>query len=253
MGHVASSSWPNSGEAGAPAGLFPLIARRYDLLNRIISFGQDLHWRRLAAARCMPLTQGRVLDVATGTGDQLLALARVLDPGCQLVGLDSCSTMLGRAQEKISRQYGRASIYLCRAEALNLPFRDGSFAAVTMSFAIRNFPQRLRALSEARRVLIHGGRLVILEASVPDNGFVRLLFRAYCRFIMPLCAGMLSGHFAAYRYLCDSIFHFPPPDEFRALLSKAGFTPLQEESFSLGAARLYLALTAPDQPKGFSP
>ncbi len=243
MRSTAHSAPGERAVAGAPRGLFQLLARRYDLVNRLISFGQDVRWRRLAAERCLPLNHGRFLDVATGTGDQLLALARARGQGGLFVGIDISSAMLAMAQRKLAHQPGRGNLCLCRAEALHLPFRARSFCGVTMAFAIRNFPQRLQALAEARRVLAPGGHLVILEATVPERRLWRLLFRLYCRFLMPLWAGIFGGPVAAYRYLGDSIFAFPPPREFCHLLVQAGFVQPQALSLTLGSAHLFVAFT----------
>ncbi|MBC7188046.1 MAG: ubiquinone/menaquinone biosynthesis methyltransferase [Calditrichaeota bacterium] len=236
--------------------MFGLIAPCYDLLNRLISFGQDKGWRRAAATWCGPLAEFGVLDIATGTGDQLLALARMGSPPRSLVGIDAAKDMLGRGRRKLNALRPPVRAHFSQAEAHSLPFKERSFGAVTMSFAIRNFADRLQALCEARRVLVPGGRLVVLEAGVPEKPALRLLFLVYCRYVMPNLAGLLSGQRRAYRYLCDSIFCFPRPQEFCRLLAQAGFTVLHMENLAFGAAKIFVATGAamPDaQADGFSP
>lgn len=220
------------------------MAPCYDLLNRLISFGQDKGWRRAAAAWCGPLAQFGVLDIATGTGDQLLALARTVNPPRPLVGIDATKEMLGRGRRKLHTRRPPVRAHLCQAEAHSLPFKERSFGAVTMSFAIRNFADRLQALREAQRVLVPGGQLVILEAGVPEKPALRLLFPVYCRYVMPNLAGLLSGQWRAYRYLCDSIFCFPPPQEFCRLLARAGFIVPHVESLAFGTAKIFVATAA---------
>ncbi|MGQ9559208.1 MAG: ubiquinone/menaquinone biosynthesis methyltransferase [Candidatus Oleimicrobiaceae bacterium] len=233
---------PRSGGAGgAPPGLFRLVARRYDLLNRLISFDQDRRWRRKAAAACLSVQPHAVLDVGTGTADQLLALHKLLPTSTRLVGLDSEEEMLWRAKQKLAGAPNAHLFSLCRADALHLPFQDGVFGAVTMAFAIRNFGDRLQALGEARRVLTPDGLLVVLEASIPQRKLFRTLFTIYCRRLMPAIAGSLTGQRAAYRYLYDSILSFPPPPEFCLLLRQAGFRVGKVLSFGFGAASLFTA------------
>lgn len=230
-----------AGAEGAPPGLFRRVARRYDLLNRLISFGQDRRWRRKAAAACLSGQGHDVLDVGTGTADQLLALHKLFPTSTRLVGLDSEKEMLWRAKQKLARTPNAHFFSLCRADALHLPFRDGVFGAVTMAFAIRNFGNRQQALAEVRRVLTPDGLLVILEASIPQRKLFRTLFTIYCRHLMPAIAGSLTGQRAAYRYLYDSILSFPPPPEFCLLLSQAGFRVGKVLSVGFGAARLFTA------------
>ncbi len=226
---------------GAPPGLFGGVARRYDLLNRLISFGQDRRWRRKAAAACLSANGRKVLDVGTGTADQLVALRKALGTETHLIGVDSEKEMLWRAKQKLARSPNGHAFRLCRADALHLPFDDGVFAAVTMAFAIRNFSDRLQALAEARRVLAPDGLLVILEASVPQSKLFRPFFTLYCRHLMPAIAGVLAGQRAAYRYLYDSILSFPSPPEFCLLLRQASFGVAKVLSLGLGVARLFTA------------
>jgi demethylmenaquinone methyltransferase/2-methoxy-6-polyprenyl-1,4-benzoquinol methylase len=151
--------------------------------------------------------------------------------------------MLRQAAQKLINLPRKRHAFLCRADALHLPFRNATFGAVTMAFAIRNFDNRLEALREARRVLVPGGVLVVLEAGVPETRLARLLFTIYCRYVMPTVAGALSGQRSAYCYLCESIFRFPPPRQFGRLLSEAGLELLRVHSLSFGAAKLFVAST----------
>ncbi len=206
----------------AVRGMFDAIAERYDLLNRLLSFGVDRRWRRLAAREALAKSPARVLDVATGTGDLALLLKR-LAPGAEVVGVDFAPEMLKRAQAKAER--AGLGVRFLEADALALPFPDGSFDALTVAFGFRNFADYRRGLAEFFRVLAPGGRAVILEFPPPPKGLWGRIYRLYHRRVLPAVGGWISGRPEAYRYLPESVVRFPPPEELAAMLQAAGFRP----------------------------
>ncbi len=218
---------------------FDAIAPRYDLTNRVISLGIDLHWRRVAIRllRGMPI-DGTVLDLACGTCDMALEVLRQR-PAARVVGADLSRVMLGLAQKKVAQRLaglrgaatrsGAAAgesgpVSLVNAPAEALPFRDGSFDAVTIAFGIRNVPDFMAGLKEMLRVLRPGGRACILEFSTPPSKLWWKAYNYYFFNVLPRIGGMITGREAAYRYLTDSVALFPDADEFKAAMQQAGFT-----------------------------
>lgn len=227
-------------EAAARAGeirrMFSAIAPTYDLLNRILSFGVDVRWRRHLVSR-LPRGGTRVLDLACGTGDVLVEIAAAR-PSAQILGADFSLPMLLRARPKIAR-CRRDDIGLQTASADALPYRDRVFDAVTMAFGIRNVVRRELALGEILRVLRPGGMALILDFSLPPNPFVRSGYGFYFHRLLPLLGGLVSGNFEAYRYLPRSVEGFPPREEFAGLMEVQGFRDVDFEDYTLGVATLY--------------
>lgn len=225
-----------------PAGgdLFRALAPRYDWANRIISLGRDRSWRRIPAKHLRPgHPQGTLLDAACGTGDQLLAL---LQGGCayrSMTGLDCSEPMLEQARKKAVLM--RYAIQWVRASADAMPFADQSFDTATMTFGLRNITDRPAALRELRRVLAPSGRLAIMEFSMPERGYLRMLIRAYLTTVLPWAGGAVTGQFQAYHYLAESILRFPRPDIIRAEMQTAGFPDVRIIPVDLGCVYLYLA------------
>ncbi len=219
---------PGSGE------MFDRVAGRYDLLNRILSFGLDRGWRRRALAALELGDGARVLDLACGTGDLTLALAR---GGARVVGVDPSRGMLATGRAKLARGDVPAALTLGEAEAL--PFPDGSFDAVTMAFGIRNVQSRPRALAELRRVTRPEGRVAILELSDPRPGPLGSLARFYLQRVVPRVGAILSGA-PEYLYLRDSVLAFPEPAAFILELEAAGLALLAHQPLGPGGCHLYL-------------
>jgi demethylmenaquinone methyltransferase/2-methoxy-6-polyprenyl-1,4-benzoquinol methylase len=218
--------------------IFNRIAGVYDFLNRLLSLRQDVHWRDFTARCLRPGPTGRVLDVATGTGDLALAVAaRPQRP--RVMGLDLVPAMLKPALPKIARK--KATVSLMAGDATSLPFGDGMFDAVTIAFGIRNIPDRLGAMREMRRVLVRGGRLYVLEFTTPQAPWVIVLYRLYLRHILPLLGGLFSGDSSSYAYLADTIMEFPSPENFRAEMLKAGLAAPHSYSLTHGIAWLHIA------------
>ncbi len=200
--------------------LFARIAPRYDLLNRLFSARRDVFWRWAAARLLQPAMDGPLLDVACGTLDLSLELARA-HPGRLVVGLDFSLEMM-RAGSIKPKGPPCSSLGLVNGDGLGLPFGDDVFAAAAMAFGIRNIPDRLTVLEEMSRVLKPNGRLVILELGRPP-GLLARLYLKYLNHIMPFVARFASPDPESYLYLARSIMDFPRPPEFLALLRRAGF------------------------------
>lgn len=219
--------------------MFDGIAERYDLLNRLISLGIDVSWRR-RAVRALALSEGaRVLDVASGTGDLALEITKRI-PASTVVGLDPSERMLAVGARKIARANLTDRIELVPGEAEHLPFDDASFDAVTIAFGIRNVPDRPAALREMRRVTRPGGGLAILELSEPEGGAMAALARLHVHTVVPFVGGLLSGS-SEYRYLQKSIAAFPPADQFGQKMRQAGWQVERIEPLTFGVAHLYVA------------
>jgi demethylmenaquinone methyltransferase/2-methoxy-6-polyprenyl-1,4-benzoquinol methylase len=211
---------------------FDAIAARYDLANRVISFGIDLHWRRVAVRQLSDLApDGTVLDLACGTCDMAREVLRQR-PAARVVGADLSRVMLGLARTKLADRLagrggaapnGAAPVSLVNAPAEALPFRDASFDAVTIAFGIRNVPDFMAGLKEMLRVLRPGGRACILEFSTPPSKLWWKVYNYYFFYVLPRIGGMITGREAAYRYLTDSVALFPDAGEFKAAMEEAGF------------------------------
>jgi demethylmenaquinone methyltransferase/2-methoxy-6-polyprenyl-1,4-benzoquinol methylase len=219
--------------------MFDAIAHRYDLLNRVISLGVDQSWRR-RAVRALELAPGkRVLDLATGTADLAILIART-ELGAEVVGLDPSRNMLAVGRAKVDAAELGARVSLVEGDAEALPFDDSSFDGISMAFGIRNVKDRPRALREMARVVRRGGRVAILELSEPRGGPMAALARLHVHEIVPRLGALLSGA-AEYRYLQRSIAAFPPAEEFAEAMRGAGLDVLAVEPLTFGVSHLYVA------------
>ena len=232
--------------AGSPAdgsgAMFDAIAPRYDLLNRLMSLGLDRWWRRqLVRALTADAVDGRrrVLDLATGTADVALAVAR-RDLRARVVGLDPSGGMLEVGQRKLGRAGVADRVSLTVGDAQWLPFDDDGFDASCVSFGIRNVPDRDLALREMRRVTRPGGVVAILELAEPRGGLLAPFARLHVHHVVPLMGALLSGA-DAYRYLKTSVAAFPPADVFAASMTASGLTNVKARRLGFGAAHLYTA------------
>jgi demethylmenaquinone methyltransferase/2-methoxy-6-polyprenyl-1,4-benzoquinol methylase len=219
--------------------MFTDIAPRYDFLNRLLSAGIDRRWRRAAVAAALPSRGGRFLDVATGTADVALEIFRQKGRDARVVGADLSEGMvrLGARKARRAGLSDRLSFVLCPGESL--PFRDGSFDAVTIAFGIRNVVDRPRALREMWRVTRRGGRIVVLEFSMPKGPVVGSLYDFYFHRLLPFVGGLFSRR-SAYRYLPDSVGAFPPPEEFARMMGDAGCSSVEVRPLTFGIATLYV-------------
>lgn len=202
--------------------MFASIAGRYDMLNALLSLGVDRGWRRAAAEEALLLRPRELLDVATGTADFALELKR-RSPGTSVTGSDFVPQMLEIGRRKAQER--GLELRLEEGDALNLPYPDGTFDAVTCAFGFRNFADYSRGLAEFWRVLRPGGRCVILEFPPPADGAFGKVFRLYFQHVLPRIGGLLSGNRAAYRYLPQSVLAFPPPQHLAGMMLATGFRP----------------------------
>jgi demethylmenaquinone methyltransferase / 2-methoxy-6-polyprenyl-1,4-benzoquinol methylase len=200
--------------------MFDSIAGRYDLLNRVLSMGIDRGWRNTATREVLEQHPVDVLDVATGTGDFALTIKRIA-PQVRVVGSDFSGNMLEIAREKAQKQH--LEIPFEQGDALNLPYPDASFDAISCSFGFRNFADFKRGLQEFHRVLRPGGRCVILEFPPPPENLLGQVYGLYFRHVLPFIGGVISGRPEAYRYLPESVIAFPKPEILAALMLEVGF------------------------------
>ncbi|HVF72736.1 MAG TPA: bifunctional demethylmenaquinone methyltransferase/2-methoxy-6-polyprenyl-1,4-benzoquinol methylase UbiE [Chthoniobacterales bacterium] len=213
--------------------MFGRIARRYDLANHLLSGGADFLWRRRAARIVAAWKPRDVLDLATGSGDLTLAIQRRL-PRAKITATDFSPEML-----EIARQKGVSNTVL--ADALHLPFADGSFDGVTVAFGLRNMADWDRALAEMARVLRPGGHVLVLDFSIP-TGALRPLYRVYLHQCLPSFASVVTGEKAAYDYLGGSIEKFPSGKAMLELIERNGFANAAAEPLTGGIATIYTAL-----------
>lgn len=229
--------------------MFDRIARRYDLLNRLLSAGRDVAWRR-RLARFMPAKPAiDLLDVATGTGDVLLELAALCPSIRSGRGVDLADNMLAIAGHKIRRLGFETRLSVARGDASALPCAAESFDCVTIAFGIRNVVDVPGALAEMKRVLRPGGRLLVLEFSLPSSAAVRTAYLWYFRHVLPRLGGLISGDSYAYRYLNETVETFPYGEEFCSLLRKVGFVHVEHHPMTAGIATIYVG----DTPKADDP
>lgn len=212
--------------------MFSEIAQRYDLANHLLSGGADFWWRRRAVQIVESWRPGRVLDLATGSGDLALALQDRL-PEARICAVDFSSAMLGVAQSKGVRE-------TVLADALSLPFSDASFDCVTVAFGLRNMADWNLALREMRRVLDTNGHLLVLDFSLP-SGALRPVYRFYLHRCLPLLAALVTGQQAAYKYLGGSIEKFPASDAMIELIEQNGFGSVSACPLTGGIATIYTA------------
>ena len=219
--------------------MFDRIAPRYDLLNHLMSFGLATLWRRRLVRSIALPNDGRLLDLATGTGDVVVAAAR-RDTGARIVGLDPSAGMLEVAQSKLEAKRLGDRIELVVGDAQNLPFENNTFDAVTISFGIRNVPDRPKALREMARVVKPGGRVAILELTEPTRGPLAALARLHVHTIIPRLGAWLSGA-REYRYLEASIAAFPTAEDFATVMIEAGLNPPTIIRLGFGSAHLFVS------------
>ncbi|HKO96268.1 MAG TPA: bifunctional demethylmenaquinone methyltransferase/2-methoxy-6-polyprenyl-1,4-benzoquinol methylase UbiE [Pyrinomonadaceae bacterium] len=222
--------------------MFGAIAGRYDLLNHLLSGNIDKRWRRLVARSVHESLSSRrsgetkVLDVACGTGDLSLTL---FDSGeAQIIGLDFCRPMLEIARSKATNE--RAALPFIEGDALQLPFSNETFDAVTIAFGLRNLANVEAGVKELIRVLKPNGRLFVLEFSKPQTPILRSLFQFYFTRVLPLFGGLISGSRGAYEYLPDSVSHFPNQEELASIMAGAGLEEVDFQNLTGGIAALHI-------------
>jgi len=231
------------GDSDGSGAMFDRIAPRYDLLNRIISLGLDNLWRKRLLRAIAPLKPGSsILDVATGTADVAIAVAKKF-PDTHVVGLDPSAKMLAIGEQKVrlNRLDGRVNLDI--GDAQDLPYADSFFAASCISFGIRNVPDRRRALQELSRVTKPGGKIAILELSEPPNTWLGFFAKLHVHVVVPWLGSLLSGA-SEYRYLQESIAKFPSPDQFIELMKNSGLVHTTAQSMCFGSVQLFTGIVA---------
>ncbi len=221
--------------------LFDRIAPDYDKLNHLLSLNVDKGWRRKAVREIVDVGEALdVLDVACGTGDFTIEIARKAAVGSRVTGIDLSEGMMEIGREKVAKAGVVAE--MVQGDCEELPYDEGTFDRISVGFGVRNFEHLEKGLQEMYRVLKKDGKLVILELSIPSNRLVRWAYKLYFLKILPAVGGWVSGDRGAYEYLPASVLRFPAPEVFAAMMEKAGFRKVERRSLSLGICRMYLGL-----------
>ena len=220
--------------------LFDNIAPTYDALNHTLSFGFDRTWRRKAVRTLMAYNPATVLDIATGTGDFALAIARKLKLR-HVMAVDISEGMMRVGREKAAREGLHDVVRFQKEDCSHLSFADNSFDAVTVTFGVRNFENLDACLREIYRVLNKGGHLILLELSYPHKRLWRALFNIYSKVVMPVVGRLISGDDSAYTYLPETMAAFPQGEVMREILLKNGFSQARFRRLTMGICTLYIA------------
>ena len=220
--------------------MFARIAGRYDIANHLLSGGIDYWWRQRLVRAVYDSHAASVLDLATGSGDVVFALADGLAPRVTLLGMDFCQPMLDEAVKKREENHRWTHIEFRLGDGMALPLPDASFEAITISFGLRNMVNRAKALQEMRRVLKPDGRLFILEFSQPMVWF-RPFYYTYLKYVLPTVAGIITGDRSAYEYLCGSIEKYPDRIAMSEEIREAGFNSVRALPLSFGIVALHEA------------
>lgn len=220
--------------------MFHQIAPTYDFMNRLMTLGLDKKWRK-KLIHYLPLKADKLLDAATGTGDQILLLLQQGYKVKKIVGIDLAEGMLDIAKKKLKKAGIRKRIEFKKENLLQTSFADNSFDAITLSFGIRNIPDLTKALKELYRILKPGGKCVILESSKFKNPLLALMQRFYMSQLVPILGTVIAKNSSAYRYLNDTTQDFPMPDAFVSLLASVGFKDCCYYPLSGGVVCIYVA------------
>lgn len=221
--------------------MFDTIAPEYDKLNHVLSLNIDKTWRKRALKYIVePAKRQEILDIACGTGDFALKIASKANSGTMITGFDLSDGMLEVMRSKVAKAGLQNRISTLQGNCEKMDFPEASFDRVTIGFGIRNFENREAALKEILRVLKPGGKLVILELSVPANPLVRGLYKLYFLNILPWIGGKISGDRTAYEYLPASVLKFPGKKEWMSIMTSCGYRKVFHKAYSLGICRLYV-------------
>jgi demethylmenaquinone methyltransferase/2-methoxy-6-polyprenyl-1,4-benzoquinol methylase len=220
--------------------MFDRIAPTYDKANGVLSFGLDRSWRKQVATKVSRQENLILLDIATGTGDLMMAICHERPNVRTAVGIDVSLPMLKLGEEKAKPSYENRDISFRKGDACHLAFNDNSFDVVSIGFGIRNVADVQLALLEMLRVLTPGGQAYILEFSLPSNWLVRRVYLLYFRHILPLVGGLISKDYQAYRYLNQTVEAFFGVEEFQKLMNAAGFKDVRAVPLSFGIAQIYI-------------
>ncbi len=218
--------------------MFDGIAPRYDLLNHLLSFGTDIRWRKRFVRLLEQKHPRNILDIATGTGDLALAMARLKPES--ITGIDISENMIALGREKVAKKKLSGIVTFIPGDAESIPFPEGSFDAVTVAFGARNFSDLRKGLSEMKRILGHGGTMMILEFSHPDKAPFRQLYRMYSSTVIPITGRLISRHKVAYNYLPETVRAFPSGRDFLEILEESGLKNCRSIPLTYGIATIYL-------------
>ena len=221
--------------------MFDSIAPAYDFMNRAMTLGIDIWWRKLAVKRLKRIHPTHILDVATGTGDFAIQLHKSLRPQ-HITGIDLSQGMLDEARRKVKEKDLEKGITFEQGDCMALPMQDGTFDAVTVAFGVRNFENLLQGYREMARVLRPGGMLCVLELSTPKNRLIRWVYDLYTLHIIPAIGSLKSGDKSAYRYLPQSIAAVPQGDEMLQLMRNAGLHDASFKRLTLGTCTIFTAV-----------
>ena len=222
------------------AQMFNNIAHRYDFLNHFLSMGIDNIWRRIAINELKSINPGKILDIATGTGDLALAALR-LNP-TEIVGIDISEEMLNRGKIKIEKARKANIIRFEKGDSEQINYPENTFDAAMVAFGVRNFENLQKGIDEIYRVLAPGAKLVVLEFSRPRNFFISAIYNFYFFKIVPFFGKLFSKDSRAYSYLPESVNAFPDGDEFLGHMDKAGFKNLKRKALTFGIASIYTGI-----------
>jgi demethylmenaquinone methyltransferase/2-methoxy-6-polyprenyl-1,4-benzoquinol methylase len=220
--------------------MFSSIAHRYDLLNRLLSFGRDRYWRRFAISQLPEINYGVFLDVATGTADIAIEIAKRYPPGLRVMGVDFSDRMIKLGREKVQRMGYQERVDLCLGDATSLPFEDNSFEASIIAFGIRNVKDYRQGIREMTRVVKRGGKVVILEFTGIKDSLIKAPHHLYIRRILPLIGEVISGGKGAYRYLPASMLDFPAPDELKRVMEESGLQDVRYHKLTFGVTTVHI-------------
>mgnify|MGYP003305196945 FL=1 len=221
--------------------LFDNIAGDYDRLNHILSLNIDKSWRRKAVKEIADTAEPlNILDEACGTCDFTIEIAKGAPQGSKVTGIDLSEGMLQIGREKCRKEGITAELQTGDCEAM--PYEDETFDRIGVAFGVRNFENLPKGLTEMLRVLKPGGKLVILELSIPRNPIIRWCYKLYFLKILPAIGGWVSGNRGAYEYLPSSVLRFPAPEKFMEMMQEAGFEQVRKKSFTMGICHMYLGI-----------
>lgn len=220
--------------------MFDNISGKYDLLNRILSMGIDVSWRKKVVKSVKNQNPKTILDIATGTGDLAIAMAKATD--AKITGFDLSAGMLEVGKRKIAEENLQDRIEMIQGDAEKMPFADDSFDVITVAFGVRNFENLKKGLDDIYRVLKPGGKLIILEFSQPQAAPMKQLYSFYSRYILPRIGKKISKDQSAYTYLPDSVKAFPHGDEMKKILKNSNFVEPFDKKLTFGIASIYESL-----------
>lgn len=242
MGDAAERINPYAGDSRDKTqqveAMFDSIAPAYDFMNSAMSFGLHRRWLRKAIGEVEAVAPAVILDVATGTADVAIALARRL-PSARITGIDLSEGMLAVGRRKVAKAGLEQRIALQQADCLRLPFADGSFDCITVAYGVRNFEHLLDGYREMTRVLRRGGRLVVIELSTPPSALVRPFYKFYTRCVIPVAGRIVSKDVRAYSYLPESIAAVAQGEAMTALMEEAGLADTAFRRMTFGVCTIY--------------